>query len=165
MGSHLFCLNMAVFSIRVNTIWLRKYFLKAFKKWCKTTRLWAASIPSGLWSSITPNCTCSTPPTWGQSRRKHTLLSPVVSACCFLSHFPLCFRHSQELFYQILIYDFGNFGVLRLSVSEVSRDCEWMYFYRMWFFFFVSSDTSSTVWPGHAGAGLWGERLDRRGWS
>lgn len=31
----------------------------------------------------------------------------------------LVFRHSQELFYQILIYDFGNFGVLRLSVSEV----------------------------------------------
>lgn len=27
------------------------------------------------------------------------------------------FQFSQELFYQILIYDFANFGVLRLSVS------------------------------------------------
>lgn len=27
------------------------------------------------------------------------------------------FYSSQEMFYQILIYDFGNFGVLRLSVS------------------------------------------------
>lgn len=27
------------------------------------------------------------------------------------------FHSSQELFYQILIYDFANFGVLRLSVS------------------------------------------------
>lgn len=28
---------------------------------------------------------------------------------------------SEELFYQILIYDFGNFGVLRLSVSDTSQ--------------------------------------------
>lgn len=43
----------------------------------------------------------------------------VISTCCFMPHFSLCLCHSQELFYQILIYDFGNFGVLRLSVSEV----------------------------------------------
>lgn len=117
---------MALFFVWVNTIWLCTYFLKAFKKCCRTTRLWVVSIPSGLWSNITPNCTCSTPPTSGQSHRKNTLLSPVVSACCFLSHFSLCFHRSQELFYQILIYDFGNFGVLRLSVSKGSWDCEWL---------------------------------------
>lgn len=33
----------------------------------------------------------------------------------------LCVHRSQELFYQILIYDFGNFGVLRLSVSTIDR--------------------------------------------
>lgn len=60
------------------------------------------------------------------SLRSEPLFSPVVSACCFSSHFTLCFRHSQELFYQILIYDFGNFGILRLSVSKVSRDCKWL---------------------------------------
>lgn len=37
--------------------------------------------------------------------------------------FPLmtpCVHRSQELFYQILIYDFGNLGVLRLSVSAAA---------------------------------------------
>lgn len=54
---------------------------------------------------------------------------PLFKSCCLsllilVSFFTLRFRHSQELFYQILIYDFGNFGVLRLSVSKVSRDRE-----------------------------------------
>lgn len=38
-----------------------------------------------------------------------------AAALCLI----MCFSYSQELFYQILIYDFGNFGVLRLSVSKV----------------------------------------------
>lgn len=46
--------------------------LQDFKKCWKITRLWAASILSGLWSSITPNCTCSTPANSGPSLSKHT---------------------------------------------------------------------------------------------
>ena len=44
-----------------------------------------------------------------QVAEKHLIHS--ISGFCFV----IC--SSQELFYQILIYDFGNFGVLRLSVS------------------------------------------------
>lgn len=40
----------------------------------------------------------------------------------FILPVTLLVHHSQELFYQILIYDFGNFGILRLSVSDVSHD-------------------------------------------
>ncbi|MEQ2168005.1 hypothetical protein GOODEAATRI_009911, partial [Goodea atripinnis] len=39
----------------------------------------------------------------------------IIQLTCFTPWF-CC---SQELFYQILIYDFGNFGVLRLSLKEL----------------------------------------------
>lgn len=46
--------------------------------------------------------------------------APVAGLSCLDSAFPsshFIFIFSEELFYQILIYDFANFGVLRLSVS------------------------------------------------
>uniref|UniRef100_A0A4W3IC65 DNA mismatch repair protein MLH1 n=1 Tax=Callorhinchus milii TaxID=7868 RepID=A0A4W3IC65_CALMI len=51
--------------------------------------------------------------------QSHTALSETLSYLCNLSCvsmvYSLCFPFSQELFYQILVFDFGNFGVLRLS--------------------------------------------------
>lgn len=44
------------------------------------------------------------------------------------------FQFSQELFYQILIYDFANFGVLRLSVSITLH----YILYKIIFFFTVT---------------------------
>lgn len=163
--------NGAFFFFNLVTVFsqISTYFLQVFKKCCRTTRLWVVSTPSGRWSNITPNCICSTPLTSGQSHRKHTLFSPVVPACCFLSNFTLYICYSQELFYQILLYDFGNFGVLRLSVSlkRLCLDYEWLGDTSVLILMadLVHLDTSSTLWPGHVGSGLWGERLDRRGWS
>ena len=58
--------------------WACRCFLQVFKKCCRTTHLWAASTPSGLWSNIIPSCTCWTAPASGQQHSKHTLLSPAV---------------------------------------------------------------------------------------
>lgn len=52
---------------------------------------------------------------------------PQVQSSCpslLLFYLTSCFHHSQELFYQILIYDFGNFGVLRLSVCKAGLHFE-----------------------------------------
>lgn len=84
-----------------------------------------------------------------------------ICVIVYMSDLSCC---SQELFYQILIYDFGNFGVLRLSVSKVWHGCQW--FFRVsfiWCIDYVHSDTCSTLWPGHVGSGLRGERLDGGG--
>ncbi|XP_029376653.1 DNA mismatch repair protein Mlh1 isoform X1 [Echeneis naucrates] len=58
--------------------------------------------------------------------RVTTVLQP--AADCVLSFF---ISSSQELFYQILVYDFGNFGVMRLStpaplydLAMLALDCE-----------------------------------------
>lgn len=40
-----------------------------------------------------------------------------VLASCGSESLGVFMFSSQELFYQILMYDFGNFGVLKLSVS------------------------------------------------
>ncbi len=64
-----------------------------------------------------------------------------------MSHFALCFCRSQELFYQILIYDFGNSGVLRLSVSKVLDREGLEYDVRVMIFMTdcVNPDTCSTL--------------------
>lgn len=49
------------------------------------------------------------------------------------------FQFSQELFYQILIYDFANFGVLRLSVSIT------LHYILYKIFFFVTVTLSSQI--------------------
>lgn len=94
-------------------------------------------------------------------------LRPASLCCCWF-----CIAHavflpcSQELFYQILIYDFGNFGVLRLSVSQATEsrvDVERLQDVTLTVR--VSAGTSFNLRPGHVGAGLGGERMDRGGWS
>lgn len=57
------------------------------------------------------------------TKLRSELQETLVSSRCSAIHHALCFCSSQDLFYQILVYDFGNFGVLRLSVSIAVR-CE-----------------------------------------
>lgn len=52
----------------------------------------------------------------------HSPVRSSQSAAFYLT--VLCVHHSRELFYQILIYDFGNFGVLRLSVRKAGLHFE-----------------------------------------
>ena len=47
----------------------------------------------------------------------------IAETCVFV--FLLIHSDSQQLFYQIIMYDFGNFGVLRLSVSLMSYKVKW----------------------------------------
>ncbi|XP_049673224.1 DNA mismatch repair protein Mlh1 isoform X1 [Accipiter gentilis] len=50
---------------------------------------------------------------------------------------------SQELFYQILIYDFANFGVLRLSVSIILHYILYKFFFKL---FTISLSFQTNVW-------------------
>ena len=78
-------------------------------------------------------------------QQTHTV-EPSCLTCCFMSQFLPCLCRSQELFYQILIYDFGNFGVLRLSVSEVEVVClEYALYVLIFMAETVNLDTSSTL--------------------
>lgn len=60
-------------------------------------------------------------PSVARARRRSTspsCLAPERGFSFSLNH--VLFICSEELFYQILIYDFANFGILRLSVSLFS---------------------------------------------
>lgn len=111
-------INWGAFGGPLGMMWVACFLLQDFRKCCKTSRLWAVQIPGGAWFSITPNFTYSTQPSWGatpMSNASDSCWTATIST--FTIWLGFSFVCSQELFYQILIYDFGNFGVLRLSVS------------------------------------------------
>lgn len=92
---------------------------------------------------------------------------PPTETCLLVLHSSNCFfSRSQELFYQILIYDFGNFGVLRLSVSRANEDridCECVQAVNL--AVPVSVGTGSALRPGHVGSGLGGKWVDGGRWT